>query len=67
MAALDAILADWAQNGTKDATTIRNQLLGAVTYNTTYANSLQAGGGQDWFWALFAQDKLNNKSTDLLN
>ncbi len=66
MAALDAILIEWAQSSS-NAGDIRSKLQGLVTYNDTYANTLQAGSGLDWFWANFAKDKLNNKPTDLLN
>jgi hypothetical protein len=68
LAVLDQILSEWAQEGNSAANVaaIRSQL-GAVTYNTQDANTLEAGSGIDWFWATFAQDKLNRKSTDLLN
>ena len=64
---LDAILTEWVENGQSAAADIRSRLLGSVTYNTKNANTLQVGTGLDWFWATYAQDKLNQKSTDLLN
>jgi Ca2+-binding RTX toxin-like protein len=66
IAALDAILIEWVQSSS-NAGDIRNKLQGLVTYNTTNANTLQAGSGLDWFWANYAKDSLNKKSTDLLN
>jgi Ca2+-binding RTX toxin-like protein len=67
MSVLDQVLSKWAQEGNSAANVaaIRSQL-GAVTYNTQSANTLEAGSGLDWFWASYAKDKLNNKSTDLL-
>ena len=65
-AALDLLLSQWAVDPAYNAT-IHMALQGAVTYNTTNANTLQAGSGLDWFWAEYAQDHLNNKPRDLLN
>jgi hypothetical protein len=38
-----------------------------VTFNTRNTNTLLAGSGLDWFWATYANDKLNRKATDLLD
>jgi hypothetical protein len=65
--ALDAILAEWMQYGSSHASDIDSQLDAITTYNSSYANTLLAGGGLDWFWATYANDKLNPKVTDLLN
>ena len=65
LAALDQALSDWVQYGNtaSNDSTIRS-LLGTVTYNRTYANTLQAGSGLDWFWETFAQDQV--QTVDLL-
>jgi hypothetical protein len=61
------VLGDWMQygNSTANVATVRS-LLGQVTYNSEYNNTLQAGSGLDWFWATFHGDKVNNKKGDLL-
>jgi hypothetical protein len=38
-----------------------------VTYNTTYANTLKAGSGLDWFWEIYAKDTTNRKASHLLS
>jgi hypothetical protein len=64
---LRQVLNDWAQDGALAANvaSIRSRL--AVTYNSTNANTLNAGSGLDWFWGTFALDSTNRKPTDLLN
>jgi Ca2+-binding RTX toxin-like protein len=64
---LRQVLNDWIASGEAAANvaSIRSRL--AVTYNTHYANVLQAGSGLDWFWATDPKDNLNIKKTDLLN
>jgi Ca2+-binding RTX toxin-like protein len=64
---LQQVLDDWVEYGdlAADVASIRSRL--AVTYNTRYANTLDAGSGLDWFWYTDAQDKTNRKPTDLLN
>ncbi|MHB1423853.1 MAG: beta strand repeat-containing protein [Gemmataceae bacterium] len=61
------VLDDWIKNGAmaSNVASIRSRL--SVTFNTHYGNTLQAGSGLDWFWAIDTQDHLNNKKTDLLN
>jgi hypothetical protein len=60
----------WIPSGTTSATQaqIRSQLTapGVLTYNTTNANTLSAGGGFNWFWYADAQDHVNKKP-NLLN
>jgi RTX calcium-binding nonapeptide repeat (4 copies) len=60
-------LDDWIQYGSQAANvaSIRSRL--AVTYNTSHANTLDAGTGLDWFWVIDAKDSTNRKATDLLN
>jgi hypothetical protein len=64
---LRQVLNDWAQYGAQPANvaSIRSRL--AVTYNTSYANTLTAGSGLDWFWVTYPKDSTNRKPTDLLN
>ncbi len=64
---LRKVLNDWVHYGSQSSNvaSIRSRL--SVTYNTTYANSLTAGSGLDWFWAVYAHDSLNKKHKDLLN
>ena len=64
---LRQVLNDWVQNGSQasNVTSIRSRL--TVTDNTSHANRMTAGSGLDWFWATYAKDTLNKKSTDLLN
>lgn len=62
---LGQVLADWVSNGASAANSIRSRL--AVTYNNSNANVLLAGSGLDWFFAKFAADIINRKSTDLFN
>ena len=47
---LQQVLDDWVEYGdlAADVASIRSRL--AVTYNTSYANTLDAGSGLDWFW-----------------
>ena len=47
--------------------TIRSILDAAVTYNNSYANTLDAGSGLDWFWVEYAKDSTNRKLHDVLN
>jgi hypothetical protein len=67
--ALINLLAEWIALGTTAAaqSDIRSGLSGAITYNSTHANTLDAGSGLDWFWEKYAQDKTNKKAGDLLN
>jgi hypothetical protein len=64
---LRQVLDDWAQYGAlaADVASIRSRL--AVTYNTSNANTLDAGGGLNWFWYTYPKDEANRKPTDLLN
>jgi hypothetical protein len=62
---LRQVLDDWEQSGAAAAGSIRSRL--AVTLNSSYANTMQAGRGLDWFWDAYAKDKTNRKPTDLLN
>jgi hypothetical protein len=64
---LEQVLEDWVQYGdlASDVASIRSRL--DVTYNTCFANTLDAGSGLDWFWYTCANDKTNRKKTDLLN
>ena len=62
---LAQVLSDWALYGASDATDLRARL--HVTYNTSNSNTLDAGSGLDWFWAVYAHDHTNRKTTDLLN
>jgi hypothetical protein len=48
-----------------DIASIRARL--HVMYNTRQANTLLAGSGLDWFWAIFPRDRINPKANDLLN
>jgi len=59
---------EWIPSGTTVTTQaqIRTQLTGNITYNTTNANTLNAGGGFDWFWETYVRDHLNKKP-NLLN
>ena len=66
-ATLDQILSEWMLCGSGAASDIRNKLDAIVTYNTSNANTLQAGNGLDWFWTTYAPDHTNRKATDLLN
>jgi hypothetical protein len=64
---LEKVLRAWAACGrsvTKVAS-IRARL--NVTYNDTYANTLLAGKGLDWFWETYANDVTNRKPSDILN
>src|SRR5262249_30478735 len=69
VAALDQVLAEWAQYGSSAAhvANIRSTLKPVVTYSSGKANTLLAGSGVDWFWATDPQDHLNSKTNDLLN
>jgi hypothetical protein len=64
---LRQVLDDWTQYGAQAANvaSIRQRL--QVTYNSSYANTLHAGSGLDWFWDTYAGDATNRKATDLLN
>jgi hypothetical protein len=64
---LRQVLGDWIVHGksTSNVACIRSRL--AVTYNRTYANTLKAGSGLDWFWYLYGWDIINRKSTDVLD
>jgi Ca2+-binding RTX toxin-like protein len=64
---LQQVLADWVQYGDSadNVASIRSRL--AVTDNTSYANTLDAGSGLGWFWYTYAKDSTNRKATDLLN
>jgi hypothetical protein len=64
---LRQVLDDWTLYGMSAANvaSIRSRL--AVTDNTSYANTLLAGSGLDWFWYTYAKDTTNRKATDLLN
>jgi Ca2+-binding RTX toxin-like protein len=64
---LQQVLDDWVQYGdlAANVASIRSRL--AVTYNSSHANTLDAGSGLDWFWYTDAKDKTNRKLTDLLN
>jgi hypothetical protein len=64
---LTQVLNDWVAHGASAANvaSIRSRLV--VTYNTSHANTIQAGGGVDWFWATYAKTTTNRKRTDLLN
>jgi hypothetical protein len=64
---LRQVLDDWAQYGAlaADVASIRSRR--AVTYNTSNVNTLDAGGGLDWYWVSFTKDSTNRKVTDLLN
>jgi Ca2+-binding RTX toxin-like protein len=64
---LGQVLADWASKGASAAnvSSIRSRL--AVTYNSSYHNTLLAGSGLDWFFETYAGDVTNRKATDLLN
>jgi len=61
------VLDDWAQYGAlaADVASIRSRVV--VTYNSSHANTMDAGSGLDWFWEKYAKDSTNRKSTDLLN
>ncbi len=67
IAVLEQVLSEWVQYGSADVAIIRSQLTGLVTYNTTNANTLDAGSGLDWFWDIYSRDHTNRKATDLLN
>ncbi len=64
---LRQVLDDWTAYGDSAANlaSIRSRL--DVTDNSSYANSLKAGRGLDWFWETYAKDSTNRKVTDLLN
>ena len=64
---LGQVLADWIQYGNQAANvaSIRSRM--HVTFNTSHANNMNAGGGLDWFWATYASDHLNANSADLRN
>ena len=64
---LRQVLDDWILYGNQAANvaSIRSRL--AVTYNSSHANTLDAGSGLDWFWYTDAKDRTNRKATDLLN
>jgi Ca2+-binding RTX toxin-like protein len=64
---LRAVLDDWIHHGKSAANvaSIRQRL--AVTYNHTYANTLKAGSGLDWFWYTYGRDSANPKGTDVRN
>lgn len=64
---LGQVLSDWVRYGSTSANvaSIRSRL--RVTYNTSNANTFQAGNGLDWFWAVYTKDHLNAKSTDVRN
>jgi hypothetical protein len=62
---LQHVLDDWVLHGKSYVAKIRSRL--AVTYNSSDANTLDAGSGLDWFWYTYAKDKTNRKVTDLLN
>jgi hypothetical protein len=61
------VLEEWAKYGALAANvgSIRSRL--AVTYNSSHANTLEAGRGLDWFWVNDPKDKTNRKPTDLLD
>jgi hypothetical protein len=64
---LAQVLYDWAVHGKTAANlaSIRNRL--AMTYNRTYANTLKAGSGLDWFWCAYGRDTTSFKATDVLD
>jgi uncharacterized protein (TIGR03118 family) len=70
-AELLAVLEDWMSDiaAGDSAATIASDLGQSLTvdFNTQNANTLHAGSGLDWFWAAYADDHTNRKSTDLLN
>ena len=60
------VLEEWAKCGVvaADVASIRSPL--AVTYNTSFANTLYAGSGLDWFWVNDPKDSTNREATDRL-
>jgi Ca2+-binding RTX toxin-like protein len=62
---LQQVLDDWVLHGKSYVAKIRSRL--AVTYNSSDANTLDAGTGLDWFWYTYAKDRTNRKARDLLN
>jgi hypothetical protein len=64
---LRQVLDDWIAYGNQAVNVAYISSLLLVTDNSQYANTLHAGSGLDWFWATYAKDCLNVKSTDLLN
>ena len=70
-AELLAVLDEWMSDiaAGDSAAMIANDLGPSLTvdFNTQNANLLCAGNGLDWFWATYALDHTNRKSTDLLN
>jgi hypothetical protein len=64
---LEKVLRAWEACGrsASEIASIRARL--NVTYNDTYANTLQAGRGLDWFWETYANDVTNRKPSDILN
>ncbi|HJT30955.1 MAG TPA: hypothetical protein VJ783_02730, partial [Pirellulales bacterium] len=59
-----SVLDEWMAGDVAD---VQSDLAAHVNYNTTKANSLQAGTGHDWFWKNYAKDRVNSKPGDLLN
>jgi Ca2+-binding RTX toxin-like protein len=64
---LRQVLNDWTQYGALAANVASIRARLKVTYNTSYANTLDAGSSLDWFWEIYGKDSTNRKATDLLN
>ncbi len=64
---LRQVLDDWIDYGTQAANVASIRARLNVTYNTSYANTLDAGNGVDWFWESYGKDRTNRRATDLLN
>jgi len=64
---LTEVLSNWIEYAHSPANVAGLKARLQVTYNVTYANTLRGGSGEDWFFAIFANDHLNRKPTDLQN
>ncbi len=68
---LSTVLANWVSDIQHHDTAAQIAALIAprlsITFNKTSANTIEAGNGFDWFWATYAHDHTDRKSTDLLN
>jgi len=65
IAALEQAIADWAAYGDTSANVAAvTALLGPVTYNRAYANTLKASNGLDWFLWTYGPDTVSPSPYD---
>ncbi len=64
---LAQVLSDWTQSGSAAANVASIRLRLNLTFNSSNANTLQAGSGLDWFFETYSKNHTNRKASDLHN